>query len=265
MAFNNSRDLWLAALNNGGRNNGLAGCKPSGGSKTDAILSRRTRMNIQKQPQSDTKTRILDAAERLFALKGFQRTSIKRLACEAGVNQAAINYHFGSKAALIEKVIERRLRPINKQRMERLEAVRKAAARQGCRPLAKDVLRAFIEPAFTINTPMQGKRCFLELAGRGFSEPDATIRTIFVQQFKPPFMLLFRAMKEALPDLPEDVLFRRLHFAIGAMTHCMRLCSISLPLPDLFPPVDDLKTTTNLLLDFVTSGICTPYPRKEGR
>lgn len=220
-------------------------------------------MNIQKQPQSDTKTRILDAAELLFALKGFQRTSIKRLACEARVNQAAVNYYFGSKTALIEKVVERRLRPINQQRIERLEAVRQSATRQGCRLLAEDVLRAFIEPAFTINTPMQEKRCLLALESCAFSEPDATIRAIFVRQFQPPFMLLCRAMREALPDLPEDVLFLRLHFAIGTMIHCLRLCSVSLPSPNFFPPVDDLKTITNLLLDFVTSGICTPYSHKE--
>lgn len=99
------------------------------------------------------------------------------------MNQAAVNYHFGSKAALIEKVIERRLLPINRKRMERLEAVRQAAIRQDCRPLAKDVLRAFIEPAFTANTPLPEKRCFLALAGRAFYEPDATIRTILINQF----------------------------------------------------------------------------------
>ena len=220
-------------------------------------------MNTQKQPQPDTKTRILDTAECLFAQNGFQHTSIKQLSREAEVNQAAVNYHFGSKMALIEKVIERRLQPINRLRMERLEAIRQAAARQNSRPLAEDLLRAFIEPAFSINIPMQEKRSFLVLAGRAFSEPDATIKEIFIHQFKPPFMLLFRSMRETLPDLPEDVLLRRLHFAIGAMTHCMRLCSVSSPPPELFPQADELKTTTNLLLDFVTSGICTPYPPKE--
>jgi len=102
--------------------------------------------------QSEAKLRILDTAERLFSLNGFHSTSIKQLASEAKVNQAAVNYYFGSKAALIEKVIDRRLRPINQKRMERLEAIRQAAVREGCRPIAEDVLRAFIEPAFTTTT-----------------------------------------------------------------------------------------------------------------
>lgn len=221
-------------------------------------------MKHSGKPGRDTRERILDAAEHLFSHNGFHRTSIKQLASEAKVNLAAINYHFGSKMALIEKVIERRLRPINQQRMERLEAVRQTAARKGSRPLAEDLLHAFIEPAFTINTPMRERRCLLALEGCAFSEPDTTIRTIFINQFKPPYMLLFQAMREALPDLPEDVLLWRLHFAIGTMTHCMRLYSVGLPSSDLFPPIDDIKTLTNLLLDFVTSGICTPYP-SEGK
>ena len=220
-------------------------------------------MNVQKQSQSDTKTRILDVAERLFAIEGFQRTSIKQLACEARVNQAAVNYYFGSKATLIEKVIERRLRPINQQRIERLEAVRQSATRKGCRPLAEDVLRAFIEPAFTVNTPMQEKRYLLALAGCAFAEPDATIRAIFVRQFQPAFMLLFRTMRKTLPGLPGGVLFLRLHFAIGAMIHCLHLCSDSLAPPDLFSQAADPKPIMNLLLDFVTRGVCTPCLRKE--
>jgi AcrR family transcriptional regulator len=51
--------------------------------------------------QKDTKKRILDAAERLFAREGFHSTSLRMLTKEAGVNLAAVNYHFGSKEELI--------------------------------------------------------------------------------------------------------------------------------------------------------------------
>ena len=222
-------------------------------------------MKHSGKPGRDTRKRILDAAEYLFSHNGFHRTSIKQLASEAKVNLAAINYHFGSKMALIEKVIERQLRPINQQRVERLAAIRQTAARKGCRPLAEDLLHAFIEPAFTINTQMQERRYLLALAGRAFSETDTAIRTIFINQFKPPFMLLFQAMREALPDLPEDVLLWRLHFAIGAMTHCMRLCSVDLPSADLCPQADDSETQVKMLMEFVTRGICAPYQPVEKR
>jgi AcrR family transcriptional regulator len=205
----------------------------------------------------------MDAAERLFAIKGFQAASIKRLACEAGVNQAAVNYHFGSKTALIEKVIDRRLTPTNQQRMQRLEAVRQAAVMKQTRPLVRDILRAFIEPAFTINRSMEVTSRLLALEGWAFSEPNATIRNIFIRQFQAPFSLLSRVMRLALPDLPEDLLIRRLHFAIGAMAHWLRLSSINLPPSEFFPPVDDFDTITNPLLDFAASGMQAPIHQEN--
>ena len=50
----------------------------------------------------DTKTRILDAAEKLFGEKGFDATSLRDITTEADVNLAAVNYHFQSKESLIE-------------------------------------------------------------------------------------------------------------------------------------------------------------------
>ncbi|MBW1870503.1 MAG: TetR family transcriptional regulator [Deltaproteobacteria bacterium] len=220
-------------------------------------------MNIRNQPRSDTKTRILDTAERLFALRGFQRTSIKRLACEAKANLAAVNYYFGSKAALIEKVIERRLRPINQQRMQRLEALQQDGVRQGCRPFCEDVLRAFIEPSFTLTEIVRRERYFLAIAGRAFSEPDDAIRSIFMRHFKPPFLLLFQLMKTALPGLPEAVLWWRLHFAIGAMVHCMHMCGTRLSAPDFSQLPEDANTVVKLLIPFVTNGMKAPYHREN--
>jgi AcrR family transcriptional regulator len=215
-------------------------------------------MNGRKNKQSDTKNRIMDTAERLFALKGFQGTSIKRLAREARVNQAAVNYHFGSKKALLEKVIERRLGPVNQQRIQQLEAIRKTAIMQDKRPLVRDVLRAFIEPSFMAETSLEVKRRFLALEGWAFSEPNAMVRDIFIHHFEAPFSFLYRAMQLALPDIPEAMLVRRLHFTIGAVAHWVRLSSINLPPSELLPSVDDLKTITNLLLDFTVSGLKAP-------
>jgi len=219
--------------------------------------------------QSDTKLRILDAAERLFARHGFHRTSIKRLASEAKVNLAAVNYHFGSKMTLIEKVVERRWRPINQKRMEGLETLRRNAAPKDAGPLVRECLRAFIEPAFTPDMRTREKRCFLALAAQAFSDPDDTIRTIFINQFKTPFKFLFEVLHDALPDLPEDALFWRLHFVVGAMTHCMRLCGAGLPSSEISPSGNDLGTVTELLLDFITSGMhapcsCVADPAKTG-
>ena len=69
--------------------------------------------------QSETVERILDAAEQLFAEKGFAETSLRLITSKAGVNLAAVNYHFGSKEELFEAVLTRRLDPMNQQRLAR--------------------------------------------------------------------------------------------------------------------------------------------------
>ena len=73
------------------------------------------------KPPHETRTRILDAAEELFMQHGFEGTSMRALTTRAGVNLAAVNYHFGSKDALIEAVFRRRLDPVNLARMAEVE------------------------------------------------------------------------------------------------------------------------------------------------
>ncbi|HDH50886.1 MAG TPA: TetR/AcrR family transcriptional regulator, partial [Nitrospirae bacterium] len=54
---------------------------------------------------TDTKQKIMDTAEHLFARDGYRGTSLRAITGKAGVNLAAVNYHFGSKTSLLETVI----------------------------------------------------------------------------------------------------------------------------------------------------------------
>jgi AcrR family transcriptional regulator len=214
--------------------------------------------DLHKSKQRDTKTRILDAAEILFAENGFKETSIHRLARKARVNQAAVNYHFGSKDALVEKVIERRLSMISHRRMQKLKQIKTDAQRQGCRPQVPALLRAYIEPALTLTNKTSGERYFLLIVGRALAEPDEAIRNIFIRQFKPSFLLLSELMQSALPNLPVSVLRWRLHFAIGSLAHAMRLCGSQWPVEDLEPHPVDIETVMKLLIAFLTEGMVAP-------
>ena len=75
-----------------------------------------------------TKDRILDAAESLFMEHGFEATSLRSITAAAGVNLAAVNYHFGSKEELFQAVLTRRLDPMNQERLDLLTALERAAA-----------------------------------------------------------------------------------------------------------------------------------------
>ena len=70
----------------------------------------------------ETRERILDAAEGLFMAHGFEATSMRMITGMAHVNLAAVNYHFGTKDALIHEVFRRRLRDLNRRRLAALSA-----------------------------------------------------------------------------------------------------------------------------------------------
>ena len=74
-----------------------------------------------------TPGRLLDVAERLFAERGYAAVALKDIVRAAGVNGAAVNYHFGDKRALYRKVIERGLE--TREQAAPLEAPAHAALR----------------------------------------------------------------------------------------------------------------------------------------
>jgi TetR/AcrR family transcriptional regulator len=75
-------------------------------------VSERPRGRPVDTGQQDLKVQILNAAEELFAEKGYAATSIRRIADESGVNPALVHYYFGNKKALLQEVVERALQPM---------------------------------------------------------------------------------------------------------------------------------------------------------
>ena len=71
----------------------------------------------------DTHDRLLDTAERLFAERGIDATSLHHITAEADAKLASVNYHFGSKEELIRELFARRIGPINRERLDQLAAI----------------------------------------------------------------------------------------------------------------------------------------------
>ena len=80
---------------------------------------------------ADTKQRILDVAEQLFADNGFAGTSLRRIIAAAEVNLAAVHYHFRSKESLLEAVLMRRMVPLNDERLALLNQLEQEARGEG--------------------------------------------------------------------------------------------------------------------------------------
>lgn len=92
----------------------------------------------------DTRTQLLDAAERLFAERGFRGTSVRAITDLAGANLAAVGYHFGSKAELLSAVVRRVVEPINAAQCAGLDRL---LARTPD-PTVADLVEAFAGPLF---------------------------------------------------------------------------------------------------------------------
>lgn len=213
-------------------------------------------MNEINAEQADTKQRILDAAEFLFAGNGYRGTSLRAITGQADVNLAAVNYHFGSKEALLEEVIKRRLLPLNEVRRQRIEEVRETAEKKGKAPHIKSVLLAFIEPTILFKESTPGADNFLTFIGRSITDPDDTVRQIFHRFIKPLFHLLFETSCEALPQLPKDLVFWRLHFTLGSLFHTLHICGKfkTDDIVDMHAEMD-AQSLIDLIVPFVTAGM----------
>ncbi len=156
-----------------------------------------------------TKERILDAAETLFGDAGFSGTSLRELTASAGVNLAAVHYHFGSKQALLAAVLERRVAPVNRERLEWLDVIE---ARGTAALTVESILEAFLVPAIGL----EGMR---PIVGRLHSEPLELVRPIIEQQFGELARRFTVALERVLPEIGPDELRARFDYVIGTMIH----------------------------------------------
>jgi AcrR family transcriptional regulator len=169
---------------------------------------------------ADTKTRILDAAESLFMEHGFEATSLRSLTTAAGVNLAAVNYHFGTKEELFQAVLTRRLDPMNQERIELLQRVEREAA--GRALSCEKILFAMLIPALKLaRDEKRGGKNFLRLLGRAYADPAPFIRHFLSAQYGEMIGLYKEAFLKALPHLSRQELTWRLHFVMGALSYTL--------------------------------------------
>ena len=195
--------------------------------------------------RTDTKTRILDAAEKLFAENGFDTTSLRDITAAADVNLAAVNYHFQSKESLIEAVVMRCAGPINQKRLAMLDAA-------GPNATIEQVVEAFVGPVIEQDfAPMS------QLMGRVLASPEI-MRRIFRAHMETLSARFADAVAAALPNLTPSERMWRLHFTAGAMAHTVTRAPL---MRDLFGGVldfNDRKLLIARLVRFAAAGFLAP-------
>lgn len=205
--------------------------------------------------QSDTVTKILDAAEELFAEHGFAETSLRTITAKADVNLAAVNYHFGSKKALIQAVFERFLTPFSQMIESGLDRHQKESPET---PLSVEEILQNVARA--IAGVSQGDRrrlsIFMRLAGLAYTQGQGHLRKFLQNEYRGIFRRLMSLITTATPDLQPVERFWRFHFMLGATAFTMSsMESLQAIVEHDFDTKSTEEEIVALLLPFLAAGI----------
>lgn len=204
----------------------------------------------------DTRQKIIQVAEVLFAAHGYAATSIRKIVDSADVNLAAIHYHFGSKEALFLEVLRKRLDKLNKDRHRMLEETK---GRFDTAVPVETIIEAFLIPILKMYELDPNSGQFLVMLGRAFSESTEIKQKVFQQFFRSTAEEFLAALQEALPDLSQAEIYYRFHFMISTMVGTLmepeRLTMIS----GGTCQSDEMEKLIGQMIKFITAGF------EEGR
>jgi len=163
---------------------------------------------------TNTRHRLLQAAETLFIEHGYEAMLIQEVTRRAEANSAAVNYHFGGKELLMREVLARRLNRLNTERLELLSCCEEQS---GGRLDAAAVLSVLFVPALRLSRPPAGNPTFIRLLGRVYSDSSPFIRNYLEDHYRPIFERFFEAFSRALPNMSRSELSMRLRFSLQGL------------------------------------------------
>jgi AcrR family transcriptional regulator len=207
------------------------------------------------EPASDTKSRLLRVAERLFAEHGFGGVSVRQLTAAAAVNLAAVNYHFGSKEGLLAAIFEQRCRPMNEERMRRLTECDGTADHPA---ILEQIIAAFIAPALASSADRGGGATFTRLRAMLSVEHNELARALIARYFDATSDRFVSALARAVPHLSRAELFWRFQFLLGALYYTMINPSRIAHLSDELCDAGDVEAVLRQMVPFIAAGFRAP-------
>ncbi len=189
----------------------------------------------------------MEAATSLFAEHGFDSVSLRDITGRAEANVASVKYHFGSKEALMDAVVEEMIGPVNAERLLRLGELSE--------PSVRDLLRAFHEPLLSrVKGSDLSEQLFCKLMGRLMGERP--------YQFPPKVMAQFRrvakgfvpAFQEALPHLTTRDIFWNIHFSFGVVSTTLMHGDLLKKISEGAVGAEELDLTMERVIDFCEAG-----------
>lgn len=214
--------------------------------------------------QLDTVNRILDAAEVLFAERGFTETSLRTITSTAGVNLAAVNYHFGSKKELIQAVFERFLTPFTANLDQELTR-RQAQLEQspGEQLQVDDLLQSLYRVALA-GLAKEGRdpKRFMGLLGLAYTQSQGHLRRFIVSRYGPSYRRFAGQLANALPQVDPVTFYWRLYFMLGATIFSLSsFDAIEAILREDFGAESSLEETLARLAPAAAAMLTAPEPK----
>ena len=190
--------------------------------------------------------KILDTAERLFAEHGLEGVSLRAINAEAGLSPAALHYHFGTKQALVEALLERQMPTLMERRRQLLDALDDRPEA----PTTREVLDALLRPQVELLAEggEPGLR-YLRLIHRLQSDGDLDPRFV-IERWPGGVERLAPLLRKANPSLPLALIQLRLGLTIDAMLRSLARGSA--------PGGGGLEAHMSSVLDFLTGGFEAP-------
>ena len=178
-------------------------------------MSSRKTIPARNGRERNGKERILDAAEQLFARHGFYGVSLREITQAARVDVALVGYHFGGKRELFTAVFERRAALLNRERLELLEAVRRAALPGA--PSLEAIVNAFTQPLLErAARGGAGWKSYFALIAYVDNSPE--FGPMMTRHFDPLVGRFIAVLREALPRCPPREIYWGYQFLTGALT-----------------------------------------------
>ncbi len=205
---------------------------------------------------SATKQRILESAELLLAENGFGGTSLRALTRVAGVNLAAVNYHFGSKESLFQQVLLNRLDQLNNARIAYLNRIESEAAPSS--PSLERILDAFVRPALQMSTGSDTHSySFIRVLARAYVEQSEVFRDFLSKNYGHVIKRFANAVGHCMPEMPPKILYSRMTFTVGALTYTMADIG-KIPRTEDTSEAEHLELVANQLIAFAIAGLRAP-------
>ncbi len=166
----------------------------------------------QSQEIPDTRTRLLDTAERLFGEHGFNGVGLRTISEDAEVNLGAATYHFGTKENLYKEAFLRRFLPTCERRLHLLKTAKEAS---GDQPLsAENILECMLLPIFDT---LYSHPAFFKFMSHNLFWPSPFMQQVVENEHAHAFQPFVESFQSLYPTLSPDIIMRQMKYCAGAL------------------------------------------------